>query len=131
MKKILLDTNAYSHFLRGDEKVLDALSAADEIFLSVIVMGELYAGFRGGKKEAENKAILDAFRRKPGVQMLLAGEETARIFGDIKFSPKSAGNPIPINDVWIAAQTMETGSVLVTFDRHFQNVAGLRLWDGI
>lgn len=33
--------------------------------------------------------------------------------------------PIPTNDVWIAAHAMETGSDLISFDRHFAHVPGL------
>jgi tRNA(fMet)-specific endonuclease VapC len=44
-------------------------------------------------------------------------------------SQKKSGTPIPINDAWIAAHALETGSVLVTFDEHFTAVPGLRLWD--
>lgn len=36
---------------------------------------------------------------------------------------------IPTNDIWIAAQAIETGSILVSFDRHFSNIVGLRLWE--
>ena len=39
-----------------------------------------------------------------------------------------AGTPIPIQDIWIAAQAIQTGSILVTYDRHFLRVAGLRIW---
>ena len=38
---------------------------------------------------------------------------------------KKDGSPIPINDVWIAAQAMEHGAELLTDDRHFERVAGL------
>jgi len=41
---------------------------------------------------------------------------------------KAKGSPIPVNDIWLAAQSMETGAVLVTFDSHFDRVDGLRLW---
>ena len=48
MKRILLDTNAYTAFLTGDERVLNALTEAETAFLSALVIGELYAGFCGG-----------------------------------------------------------------------------------
>jgi tRNA(fMet)-specific endonuclease VapC len=41
------------------------------------------------------------------------------------------GAPIPINDVWIAAHAMETGSMLITFDVHFRHVNGLLVWSGV
>lgn len=36
MKKIILDTNAYSHFLLGNEKVLDCLTIAEITYMSVL-----------------------------------------------------------------------------------------------
>ncbi len=64
MKKILIDTNAYSRFLAGDENVLNALAEAEIVYMSVFVIGELYAGFRGGTKEQENTDILKRFLKK-------------------------------------------------------------------
>ena len=128
MKKILLDTNAYSAFLKGDEDVYRALSSAVEVFLSVIVMGELLSGFKGGSREAHNRSLLERFLSKPTVQILEATRETSEIFGMLSDTLKRQGTPIPTNDVWIAAHAMESASVLVTFDKHFQKVPGLRLW---
>ena len=48
MSRILFDTNAYIRLLAGDARVLDALAGAERIYMSVFVLGELYAGFRGG-----------------------------------------------------------------------------------
>ena len=62
---------------------------------------------------------------------MIATAETADVFGMVKSRLKAAGTPLPINDVWIAAHAIETGSIVVTFDRHFSKVPGLRLWDGI
>ncbi len=129
MRSILLDTNAYAAFLAGNRAILDALSQAETVFLSVIVLGELHAGFRGGHKRAENERILEEFLTRPGVLPLFISLETARIFGEIKAGLARAGTPVPINDVWLAAQTVETGSVLVTLDAHFRRVPGLRLWN--
>ncbi len=129
MKSIILDTNAYAAFLAGNHAILDALSQAETVFMSVIVLGELQAGFRGGHKRAENERILEKFLTRPGVLPLLLSLETARIFGEIKAGLARAGTPVPINDVWLAAQTVETGSVLVTLDAHFRRVPGLRLWN--
>ncbi len=130
MKRILLDTNAYARFFSGDEDILDALGQAETVYLSAIVIGELYAGFRGGNKLQENRAQLSLFLQKPTVRSLDVTTETAEIFGQIKDILKKAGTPIPINDIWIAAQAIETGSIIVTFDKHFHKISGLRLWDG-
>lgn len=131
MKNILLDTNAYSKYLSGDEEILNMLGRADIIYMSIFVLGELYAGFKGGKKEAWNKDILTKFLGKPTVRILNATSETSEIFGGIKHSLKISGNPIPINDVWLASHAIETGSVLITYDKHFKKISGLRMWDSI
>jgi tRNA(fMet)-specific endonuclease VapC len=128
MKRVLLDTNAYVGFLSGEERVLDVLAGADTVFMSAVVLGELFAGFRGGTKEKANRALLDRFLAKPTVAVLDVTQETAEIFGDLKSALKRSGTPLPINDVWIAAHAVETGSVLVTFDKHFQDIPAVRLW---
>ena len=128
MTRVMLDTNAYAAFCSGDRRMLDVLAGAEAVFLSVIVIGELHAGFRGGGRRAENERILREFLSKPTASPLLLSIETAEIFGEIKDRLKRAGTPIPINDIWLAAQAMETGSVLVSFDAHFRSVPGLRLW---
>jgi tRNA(fMet)-specific endonuclease VapC len=129
MRTILLDTNAYVRFLTGDEKVLDSLARAGRVYVPVFVLGELLAGFRLGTKEKPNRQLLERFLTKPTVAILDATRETAEYFGLIKSTLKKAGQPIPLNDVWIAAQALETGSVLITYDSHFAIVPGLRTWD--
>ena len=129
MRAVLLDTNAYVRFLAGDERVLASLAGAGHVYLSVFVLGELLAGFRLGTKERPNRQLLERFLGKPGVAVLEATRETAEYFGLIKSALKKAGQPIPLNDVWIAAQALETGAVLITYDLHFAVVPGLRTWD--
>ena len=128
MNKVVLDTNAYVRFLAGDEKVLDRLAGADQVHMSVFVLGELFAGFRAGGKEKQNRGALDRFLAKPSVSVLEATVETAEYFGMIKAALKKSGQPIPLNDIWIAAHALETGSVLLTYDPHFLAVPGLRTW---
>ena len=131
MKKIVVDTNAYAQLLTGNEMVLDTIANAETVYMSIFVLGELFAGFSGGSKEKQNKEILNRFLLKPTVKILNATTETAEVFGHIKSNLKNAGTPIPINDVWIAAHAIETGSVLVSFDAHFKNVPGIRLWGNL
>lgn len=131
MKKVILDTNAYTQLLAGEEDVLDAISAAETVYMSIFVLGELYAGFIGGTREPENKETLHRFLLKPSVKILNATSETAEVFGLLKSNLQKAGIPLPINDVWIAAHAIETGSVVITHDAHFERIAGLRLWERI
>ncbi len=131
MKKIILDTNAYVRFLTGDQNVFQFITKSSIVNMSVFVLGELYAGFRGGHKERQNKEILERFLNKPTVRILDATSETSEIFGQVKNNLKVAGTPIPINDVWIASHGIETGATILTYDDHFKKIAGIRLWDFI
>lgn len=128
MKAVLLDTNAIIALFQGDQAVLEIIAKADCVYASVIVIGELEAGFRGGSRYADNLAVLERFLGRPTVEVLPVHRETGDCFGRIKHALKGKGAPIPVNDVWLAAQCMENGSVLVTYDRHFDVVDGLRLW---
>ncbi|NKB66788.1 MAG: PIN domain-containing protein [Candidatus Latescibacteria bacterium] len=127
--KALLDTNGLSALWSGDERVLEVLGRADTVFMSIIVLGELHAGFRGGTQLQENRTRLAEFLTKPTVRLPELSADTAEVYGLLKDQLKRAGTPIPINDVWLAAQAIETGAVLITFDHHFSKVQGLRLWE--
>ncbi len=131
MKSILLDTNAYAKYRRGDTDVFSYIIDSELVYLSVVVIGELFAGFHGEAKFRENKEQLESFMSKSTVKVLTVGLESAEIFGEIKNALKRQGTPIPINDVWVAAQAIETGSKLITYDEHFKYISGVRLWENI
>ncbi|EKD33832.1 MAG: PilT protein-like protein [uncultured bacterium] len=129
MNKIILDTNCYTAYLAGDPKILQVLTEAKTTYMSIFVLGELYAGFKGGTRERENRSILRKFLNKPSVKVVNASIETADLFGMVKDMLKKSGRPIPVNDVWIAAHALECGATLVTHDQHFLYIPGLRLWE--
>ena len=127
MKKILLDTNAYARLVAGEEQILDIICAADKVYMSIFVLGELYSGFRGGNRMRENNEILLRFLRKASVETIGGTSETAEIFGELKDSLRKAGTPVPINDIWIAAHAIEFGAVIVSYDKHFSKIPQVRL----
>lgn len=81
-----------------------------------------------GSKEKYNKDVLSSFLSKPTVKLLNTTLETAELFGRIKAQLKKAGTPVPVNDIWIAAQGIESDSTIITFDKHFQKIPGIRVW---
>jgi len=123
--KLLLDTNAYVELLRGSLPVANLVRSAEEIAFSMVVVGELLFGFRNGSRYEANLARLEDFLSQPWVRCLPVTRTSADRFGRIAASLRSAGTPIPTNDIWIAAQALESGAELVTFDRHFEKVRGL------
>ena len=123
--KILLDTNAYSALLRGHGDVARRVRGAEEILLSAVVAGELLFGFRNGSQYETNRKELDEFLASPFVSLMPVGLVTADRFGRIASALKRKGRPLPTNDIWIAAQAMESGAELLSFDQHFAEVDGL------
>ncbi len=122
MSRILLDTSAYSGILRGDMRIARAMQEADEIAVSAIVLGELKAGFSSGRHRERNERELAQFLASPRARVLRLDEETADRYAVILNSLRSAGTPIPTNDVWIAASAMQHGFRVVTADQHFRKV---------
>lgn len=130
MKKILLDTNSCSVLFRGkDNSLIDVVRDAEIIFISTIVIGELLTGFKAGSKEEKNRKILEDFLDDYTTEIADVTKESAEIYSQIKVFLRGKGIPIPTNDIWIASQATETGSVLITYDKHFTKIPGLRIWD--
>jgi len=120
--KVMLDTSAYSAYLRGSTEVKQALQEADEIYLNPVVLGELYAGFARGNREKKNRDILKEFLASPRVQVAVLDEETAERYSAIITYLWTKGMPIPTNDLWIAATAMQYGLKLITTDVHYRDV---------
>lgn len=123
--KVLLDTSAYVRLLKGVPDLVDAVKEAETVLMSPIVLGELMFGFRKGTKLSENMNELNEFLAQDTVQRIPLGEITADRYSRISVQLKRQGTPIPTNDIWIAAQTMEHGAELLTADRHFEKISGL------
>lgn len=120
--KIMLDTSAYSAYLKGNAEVKQALQEADQIYLNPVVLGELYAGFAHGNREKNNRNILREFLASTRVQVAVIDEETAERYTAIITYLWSKGTPIPASDIWIAATAMQYGLKLITTDGHYRNV---------
>jgi tRNA(fMet)-specific endonuclease VapC len=123
--RILLDTNAYSALMRGHSDVVDRVRDAESIVLSSIVAGELILGFRLGGRLRKNMAEFRALLDNPRVSVVPVSLTTADRFSRIAADLRRTGRPIPVNDMWIAAHTMETGAELLSSDDHFEAVDGL------
>ena len=128
MTDILIETNTFSAFIKGDKKVISELGKTNNISISVVTIGELSYGFKKGAKEASNQAILENFIKGLRITILKVTLESAKIYGQIKYDLMKKGLPIPENDIWIAAQAIETGSVLVTYDKHFLQIPRVKVW---
>jgi predicted nucleic acid-binding protein len=122
VKEILLDTSAYSAFMRGHEGVKRSIQEADLICVNPVVIGELTAGFRKGNRLRKNQAELREFLSSIRVDVIDIEVETAFRYATIWEYLHGAGLSIPTNDLWIAASAMQHGLHLVTLDERFKRV---------
>lgn len=123
--KIMLDTSAYVGFKRNMADLVEIIVRAELVLFSPVVLGELLFGFRNGTRFKENMDDLSHFLEHEAVELVQIGKTTSDRYSRIAAQLKREGNPIPTNDIWIAAQTMEHGAELVASDQHFERIDGL------
>lgn len=123
--KIMLDTSAYVAFKRNAIEMVEIIVGAELILFSPVVLGELMFGFRNGTRFKKNMSDFNNFLDHEAVELVQMGRTTSDRYSRIAAQLKQQGTPIPTNDIWIAAQTMEHGAELITSDRHFERIDGL------
>jgi predicted nucleic acid-binding protein len=127
--KICLDTNGYTEIRRGANKdALQILEEAETVYVPSIVVGELFAGFYQGHKARRNLDELKDFFEIPGVEFISATIPICERYGLLVTELRRKGRPIPTNDIWIAATALETGSRLLSYDKHFDAIQGLMVY---
>jgi predicted nucleic acid-binding protein len=124
---LALDTSGYSQFAVGVEAAVAAMEAAESLAISTVVLGELFAGFRRGTREKANRKRLDEFVDAFAVRILPLTIVEANWYATVIERLRATGRPIPTNDAWIAAAALAAGAGLLTADRHFDVVAGLKV----
>jgi tRNA(fMet)-specific endonuclease VapC len=121
--RFLLDTNIVIGMLDGDAGILTGFQQAEMVFISTVVLGELYYGAAKSGRPAENVARIDRVIGQASV--IPVSVDVAKEYGVVKQELRQKGRPIPENDIWIAATARKLNLVLVTRDRHFDEVDGL------
>lgn len=121
--RLILDTNIYSDYAEGNPETVDIIARkAREICFPVIVIGELYYGFRKSSRKKLNEKRIEQFIDLFQVEIIPADDNVARKYALIYEYLEKKGCKVPINDVWIAACCMADGGTLLTRDKHFSNV---------
>jgi len=128
--RYLLDTNTVSYVIKGNlPRVRERLLKVpmSQVGISVITEAELRFGL-ARKPEAEKlKIVVEEFLLR--VEVLQWDSEAAKHYARVRAVLELAGEPIGNLDLMIAAQALAAGAVLVTSDRVFRRVKGLRVED--
>ncbi len=125
MRRIVMDTSAYSHMRMGHAALTELLAVAEMLLIPVTVLGELEGAFELGSRARANRMALAEFLSEPFVSILPVTVDVARRYGQIFARQRRAGRPIPANDMWIAAAALDSGGHVVTFDRDFERIEAL------
>lgn len=129
MKCYLIDTNTWIYAMNGRHPdVRSALESLpmNSVFLSTVVLGELAFGWENSQRPKETRKEVEAFLAP--FQRIGIDDGVAREFGKLRQTLQSKGQPIGMNDFWIAAQALTHKLVLVTRNtREFERVSGLKL----
>ena len=75
--RALLDSGAYSGFMRGSHRVREIVQDAEQVLMSAVVVGELLYGFRQGQRLEQNIAELRSFLDRSYVSFVPVGPVTA------------------------------------------------------
>jgi tRNA(fMet)-specific endonuclease VapC len=120
---LILDTNALSAAADDDASILDILAASNSVELPVIVLGEYRYGIFRSRYRARYIRWLDNLIAD--IAILEVNQETTHHYADINIELREIGNPIPTNDLWIAALCRQHQLSILSRDRHFDVISGL------
>lgn len=123
--KLVLDTSAVLAYFHGSDAARQALNQAEIVYLPAVSVGELFFGARKCSRPAQEEAKIEAIIDR--TEALCLDYVTARVYGAVIHQLESEGKRIPLNDIWIAALTMQHGCALLARDAHFARIEGLDL----
>lgn len=121
--RLAIDTNRWSDLSAGRREVRDVLENADELFLPFVVVAELHYGFLRGTRVKENERDLARLIRELDVNVLFPDDTTLTGYGGLRAQLAKQGTPIPTEDIWIAALTLQFGLTLYSRDEHFRHLS--------
>lgn len=121
---MILDTNALSAMADDDPGVAAVLARADQMAIPVIVLGE----YRHGIAQSRNRSTYEAWVTEllNDCMVLDINEPTTHYYAEIVLELKRKGKPIPTNDIWISALCRQHSLPLLSRDRHFDGVEGIK-----
>ena len=121
---MILDTNGLSALVEGEPSLEPVLRKAEHLAIPVIVLGEYRYGIRYSRNRNHYQQWLQEYL--PRFRILDIEDRTTTPYSAVRSELKKAGTPIPSNDVWIAALCRQHCLPIISRDRHFDLVPGIK-----
>ncbi|MGA8215183.1 MAG: type II toxin-antitoxin system VapC family toxin [Candidatus Sulfotelmatobacter sp.] len=128
--RYLLDTNTVSYIIKGNfpsvrERLLKV--PISEVGISVVTEAELRFGVARLPQAAKLGIVVEEFLRR--VEVLVWDSAAARHHARLRAALEENGEPMGNLDLMIAAHSLAVGTTLVSNDRVFRRVRGLKVED--
>ena len=128
--RVLLDSNAYSLLMRGNQRIGQLVGGAEEVLFSVVVIGELMYGFRQGSRFERNMGILRLFLDTPRASLVPEGSARADHYSRIAASLRAKEGLFQQTTYGSPHMRSRQAPILISDDRHFEHVEGI-MWTRI
>jgi tRNA(fMet)-specific endonuclease VapC len=128
--RYLLDTNSVSYVIKGNfPQVRQRLLRVpmSEVGISVITEAELRFRVARLPQAAKLGIVIEEFLRS--VEVLVWDSAAAQQYAHLRSVLEKGGEPLGNMDMSIAAHALALGSILVSHDRAFRKVEGLKIED--
>jgi tRNA(fMet)-specific endonuclease VapC len=127
-KLYLLDTNIASYAIKGGvpavRRHIERVPMA-QLAISAVTEGELLNGVARRPEATRLQAVVNEFLLRVAVQPW--DSNVARHYGALRAALEREGHPIGNLDMMIGAHALALGAVLVTNDRAFTGIKGLKI----
>lgn len=129
INRYMLDTNMVSHFIKGVSNVRDKVVSVpmSELGISAITEGDLLFGLAKKTDAKQLSMVVHEFLIR--VDVLPWDSVAAACYGRLRADMQKKGKILDNLDLLIAAHALSLGLMLITNDRAFTQVKGLKIED--
>lgn len=124
---LMLDTNAVSAIVKGRADALSAILNDRPFCISVITEAELRFGLVRRAIHADLRRIVETFLVSADIRPWTS--TSAQRYGPLRTELEALGRPLASMDLLIATHALAEDCTLISADRAFAQVPGLRVLD--
>ncbi len=121
---MILDTVAVSGLLDGDAALGELLRGIPKLKIPAVVLGEYRYGLESSRHRARLEPMLSALQEAS--EVLVVDADTAMPYAQIKERLRKLGQPVPENDLWIAALAIQHRLAVISRDTDFDRIPGVK-----